>query len=70
MLKRWIGQIALYYCRDVFLCQREAAIVARNTLRMGLNGVMPINQAVERTVSSLELQIQALEALMNLSEDG
>lgn len=70
MIKRWVGQLALYYCREVLLCEREAAIVARNTLKMGLTGVMPITTAVERTISSLELQITALEALMNLSKDS
>ena len=69
MLRAWVGRIALHYCREILYCEREAAIVARNTLRMGLNGMMPLDQAVERTISSLEIQIKALESLMGLSTD-
>ncbi|MGL5063457.1 MAG: hypothetical protein ACRC62_26035 [Microcoleus sp.] len=69
MLRAWVGRLALHYCREILYCEREAAIVARNTLKMGRNGMIPLEQAVDRTVSSLEIQIRALESLMGLSSD-
>ncbi len=69
MIKQWIGRLALHYRREILYCEREAAIVARNTLLMGVGGVMPLGTAVDRAISSLNIQIQALEALMGLSED-
>lgn len=69
MLRRWLGQLALYYCREVLLAEHQAAIVHRNTLRMGMNGMMPIETASDQVLASLEIQISALEALMDLPED-
>jgi hypothetical protein len=67
MIKRWLGNLALRYCHEILLCEREAAVLARNTLVMGVNGVLPLDRAVDRVISSLDSQITALEALMGMS---
>lgn len=70
MVRRWLGQIALYYCREILTAEYQAAIVHRNTLRMGINGMMPLSTASGKVLASLEVQISALEALMGMSEDA
>ena len=67
MIKRWIAGLALRYCRQILLCQREAALISRKTLAMGRSGVMPLDKAADRVISSLDLQIIALDALMGIT---
>jgi hypothetical protein len=69
MFKRWLGQLALYYCREILQAEYQAAIIHRNTLRMGANGMMPIETASDKVISSLDIQISALEALMGIPSD-
>lgn len=69
MIKALLSRAALYYCRDLLLCEREAAIINRNTLLAGRNGILTPDSACNRVVKSLELQIVALEALLDLSPD-
>lgn len=69
MIKALLGRVALHYCRDLLLCEREAAIINKNTLLMGRSGMMSPGSACDRVVKSLEMQIVALEALLGLSPD-
>lgn len=66
MVKRWIGQLALYYCREILYVQYQAAVINQNTLRGGRTGLMTESEALTTVESSLGLQIAALEALINL----
>lgn len=70
MVKRWLGQIALYYCREILQAEHQAATIHRNTLKMGVSGLMPIETASDKVISSLEIQIAALEALMGIPSEG
>lgn len=70
MVRRWLGQLALYYCREILHAEHQAAIVHRNTLRMGINGMMPLETASDKVLASLEIQISALEALMGIPSDS
>lgn len=67
MIKRLFGNLALRYCREIILCEYRAAELARNTLLMGVNGVLPLETAVDRVINSLEVQLTALEELIRSS---
>lgn len=73
MLKYWlypiISKIALYYCREILQAEHQTAIVHKNTLKMGVIGLMPIETASDKVISSLEIQITALEALMGIPSE-
>jgi hypothetical protein len=67
MIKRWLGNLALRYCHEILLCEHQAALLARDTLLMGVNGYLPLETAVDRVINSLEIQLTALEALIRTS---
>lgn len=64
-----VTRLSLWWLREVFWTQREAAIVHRNMLKAGLDGVMTLTEALISVEASLEIQVVAIESLMGLLPD-
>jgi hypothetical protein len=64
-----VTRLSLWWLRKVFWTQREAAIVHRNTLKAGLEGVVTPVEALTSVEASLGIQVVAIESLMGLSPD-
>jgi hypothetical protein len=69
MFSNWLKKLALYYCREILICEREAAITNLRTLKAGRSGLIAEGDAIKTVESSLVTQITALEALMGASTD-
>jgi hypothetical protein len=64
-----VTSFSLWWLREVFWTQREAAIVHRNLLKAGLSGAMMPHEALTAAEVSLGIQVVAIESLMGLSPD-
>ena len=65
-----LTRLCLWWLRDLMAAQRNAAIVNQNTLKAGRTGLLNEGDALETVEASLEKQIQAIEAIMGMSEDS
>jgi hypothetical protein len=69
MVKPLITRFSIFWLRDAFLAHRMALIVNLNTLKAGQSGLLFERDAIRSVEASLEVQIVAIEALLEITPD-
>jgi hypothetical protein len=69
IISQGLSRISLWWLRDLMMAHRTAAIVNLNTIKAGINGLITESDALKTVEASLDFQIQAIESLMQISQD-
>jgi hypothetical protein len=64
-----ITRFSIFWLREAFLAHRMASIVNLNTLKAGQSGLLFERDAIRSVEASLEVQIVAIESLLQITPD-
>lgn len=67
MLDPILSRLCIWWFYDLFLAQRDAAIINQKTLKAGIDGLMPHYDSAMSVINALENQITVIESILGIT---